>query len=106
MPRPFNLSVCPVLEPGGTVANTRPRDGRHLDLAAEHRLVEGDRHLDDDVVALALEHGMRLDPDLDQRVAGLALADAGIALALEPQHLAVGDACGNGDVERARRRAA
>ena len=44
---------------------------------------------------------MRPDRDLDQRIAGTALAHAGIALAFQPEHLAVGDAWRDGDVERA-----
>ncbi len=52
-------------------------------------------------LALPLEHRMGLHADLDQRVAGSPLADARIALALEPEHLAVSNPGRNGDVERA-----
>src|SRR3546814_11788165 len=41
------------------------------------------------IVAAALEEGMRLDVDLDQRVAGRTAAHARHALALEAQRLAV-----------------
>src|SRR5690606_4500205 len=41
-----------------------PADGWHLDLPAENRLVDRDRHLDQDVVALPTEVLVRPDMDL------------------------------------------
>src|SRR5690348_14801773 len=51
------------------------------------------------VVALAPKIGMRHHPDLDQRVARRATVEAGPALPLEPQHLPLAHAGGNGHVE-------
>src|SRR6185437_11484475 len=77
----------------------RPADRRYADLAAEHRLGEGHRQFDMDVVALAAEQLVRRDMHLDQRVARRAAAQPGVALALETQDLAVGEAGGDGHVE-------
>jgi endonuclease/exonuclease/phosphatase (EEP) superfamily protein YafD len=79
----------------------RPVDGRRLDLAAEHRLVERDRQVDLDVVAGAAERRMRRDGDRHERVARRSLADARAALAAQADGLAVVDALRDGHVERA-----
>ena len=54
-----------------------------------------------DVVALPREEPMRPDRDFDERVAGAARAEAGTALAAQPQHLAFLDAGRNLHVEGA-----
>src|SRR3954452_1161556 len=77
------------------------RDRGHLDLAPEHGLVESDRHLDDDVVALAVEQGMWPDQDLDQRIARWRIAMAGHAFALEAHDLAGLHPWGDGHIESA-----
>src|SRR5262249_38736568 len=58
------------------------------------------RHVQDDVVVEALEVGVRANPDLDQRIAGLGAAPAWRASAFEPQGLAVGDPLWHADVQR------
>src|SRR6476469_6572075 len=50
----------------------RPFGRRHLDLGAEHRLLERDRKLHANVRALALEEAVRSDLDRDDRVAAPA----------------------------------
>ena len=90
----------------------RLRAGRDLDLdlagragnrqrGAERRL----RHRQVDggveVVAVALDAGLRDDADLDEEVARRACELSGMALAANADALAVGDAGGNVDVDRA-----
>ena len=77
------------------------RDGGHLDLGTEHRLVDRDRQVESDVVADALELRMRAHLDLDQRIAWLAAVEAGAALALEPQNLPVLHALGHSEIQHA-----
>ena len=55
--------------PLGDAQHHRPVHGRHADLAAEHRLVDRDRQIEPDIVALAAEEAVRLDLDGDDRVA-------------------------------------
>ena len=55
--------------PLGIAQHHRPVDRRHLDLGAEHRLVERDRQVEPDIVALAPEEAVRLDRDGDDRIA-------------------------------------
>src|SRR5690606_33427361 len=74
-------------------------DRRHRDLGAEYGLVQGHRQFEMHVVVLPREKGMRLDTDLDQRIARLAAIDAGIALVAQPDLLTVGETGRNGDVE-------
>src|SRR5262249_24301791 len=75
--------------------------GRHLDLGAEHGLVDGDRQIELDIIAHPLEVGMRLHLDLDQRIAGLAAAHTGRALTFEPPDLAGGASLRHGEMEHA-----
>ena len=49
-------------------------NGGNIDLAAEDRFAQRNRHVDADIVAVAGEDGMRADMDLDQRIAGRAAA--------------------------------
>ena len=72
-----------------------------LDLAAERGLDEADRHLGQHVLAVALEPLVTLDVEHDVEVAGGA-ARSDLALAGEPQGLAVVDAGRHADVERGR----
>ena len=52
-----------------------------------------------DVVSVAGEEMVRLDCDLDERIARLAFAEAGAALAAQPEHLAVLDSSRNRHIE-------
>src|SRR6185312_4088409 len=70
-----------------------------VDLAAERRLDEAHRDLGQHVFALALEPLVALHVQHDVEVTGAA-ALRGLALAGEPQRLAVVDAGGHGDRER------
>ena len=60
-PLPLSRSVLPELVPGVTVSITGPSTVGHLDLAAAHRLVERDRQVEPDIVAVAAEERVRLD---------------------------------------------
>src|SRR5260370_19699412 len=84
----------------GDVHAHRPADRRHGDLAAQHGFGERYRQLETDVVADAAEERMRRDMHFDQRIARRAAAEPGLALALEPQDLPIGDASGDRYVER------
>ena len=55
----------------------RAFDRRHLDLGAEHRLVERHRQVEADIVAVADEEGVRRDLDRDDRVAAARRARPG-----------------------------
>ena len=77
----------------------RPVDGRHRDARAEHRLVDGDGEFQMDFVAEAGELGVRADRDLDQGVALGRPRRARVALALEPDRLALLDPGRYADVE-------
>src|SRR5690606_20857706 len=68
---------------------------------SQHGLGHAHRQLDVDVVALAGEHRMRPDRDLDQGIAGGAARSASLALALEAQRAAVLRASGDGDLDHA-----
>src|SRR5205807_2042224 len=70
-----------------------------IDLAAGDGLAEGDRHFDEQVLALPLEDGMRLHANGQQHVARWAATAARLALAAEPYLFAVFDAGGNLDRE-------
>ncbi len=73
-------------------------DHRHLDGAAERGRGHGDRRLAEEVRAVALEEGVRLDRDEDVEVARRAAAHARLALAGETDRRAVLDA--RGDLDR------
>ncbi len=66
---------------------------------AQHRFRQAHRQLAQDVALLAGEDGVRLDGDLDERVARFAAILSGIALAFEAQGLPVLDAGGDGDLD-------
>src|SRR5262245_5404568 len=88
---------------GAGAGRNRKLDGaierRHAHLAAEHRLIQRDRHFDAQVGAIRLEIGMGRDIDRDQRVAGRTAAKAGIPLPLETNLLAVSEAGRNLDLD-------
>ena len=67
--------------PAGTRSFLAPLQRRHLDLGAARRLGDGERDLDLEVVALALEDRRRLDVGDDVEVAGRAAVAPGLALA-------------------------
>ena len=74
-PLPRARNVRPFGVPGGKLqGDRRAAERRHLDLAAERRLGEGDRHGEREVVALAAEDRVRLDVHDDVQVAGRAAA--------------------------------
>ena len=66
---------------GDLEGDRRAAEGRDLDLRAERRLVERDRHVEGEVVALAGEDPVRRDLDRDEQVAGGSAVLAGAALA-------------------------
>src|SRR4051794_232200 len=68
---------------------------RHLDLGAPDRLGDRERHLDLDVVALALEHRAVLHAGDHEQVAGRPAVAAGLALAGEADARALADAGGD-----------
>src|SRR4051812_20854300 len=78
-----------------------PREGRNLDLAAEGRLGERDRHRQGEVVGGAPEQAVRCDGDGDVEISVGAAALARRALALEPDPLPVFHTCRDPDGEGA-----
>src|SRR5207248_2011587 len=70
----------------------RAVESGNLDLAAEGRLGEADRHLAVQVVAVTLEDAMLGEVDDDVEVAGRAPVDAGFALGGEADAIALVDA--------------
>ena len=74
-------------------------DLRHVELAAERRGGERDRHAAEDVGAVALEELVRPDRQEDVEVAGRAAAHARLALAAEADAGAVLDAGRDVDAE-------
>src|SRR3546814_6969803 len=72
--------------------------GRHLHLAAEHRLVQRDGKIEPDVVAVAPEEAVRLDRNGDNRVA--IGAGAGLSLTREADLGAFLDPLWELDVDR------
>ena len=62
--------MAPVWVPSGTWSLVLPAvEGGHLDVAPEGGLGHVDRHLAEEVRALALEEGVLLDPEHDVEVA-------------------------------------
>src|SRR5690554_3177126 len=72
----------------------------HLDGATEGGFDEGHWDVDPQVVSFTLEHRMLAHRDRDGEVAGRPAVDAGLALAAEPDLLAIRDSSGNLDRER------
>src|SRR5262245_6418640 len=72
----------------------------HGDAGAEDGLRQRDRQVEIDVVSLSQEERVRLDCDLNQRVAWLALTDARAALPTQPEDLAVLDSSRNCHIKR------
>src|SRR5215213_2453759 len=83
----------------GQFEGDRTVQGVDLDLVAEHRLGDIDADLQANLLALAGEVLVRLDPNLDVEVARLTALRAGLALTAEPQRRALVDTGrdGNGD---------
>ena len=77
-----------------------PFERRNLDLAAQRRDGEADRHFAVQVRALALEDRVRLQVDDDVEIAGRAAVHSGLALAGEPDPVVLVDA--RGDLHRQR----
>src|SRR5262249_4623203 len=73
---------------------------RHLDVAAQGRLAEGDRHLADEVVAVALEQRVLADAGDHVQVAAGRAGVAGLALAADPDAGAVVHAGRHVDLQR------
>src|SRR5438034_2364393 len=87
----------PILGTALDLQRHRPVGRRRLNLGAERRLREGDRQLDDEVVAAALVHLRRRDARDHEEVARLPALQAGLPLALEANARAVPDASRNLD---------
>jgi hypothetical protein len=85
---------------GGNLDLRGTVERRDLDLAAEGREREADRHLAVEVVAVALEDAVLGEVDDDVEVAGRAAVDAGFAFAREADAIALVDA--GGDLHRER----
>ena len=93
MPLPRSAQLAPVLAAGRHLErHPAAARGRHLDGGAQRRLGDRDRHLDDEVVAAALEEVVGLDAHAHVEVAGRSAAHAGLALALDADLAAVLDA--------------
>jgi hypothetical protein len=58
---------------------------RHVDLAAERRLREADRHVADDVVAIAREQRVLADVQDDVQIALRSAVESRLALAAQLQ---------------------
>src|SRR5471030_1072418 len=71
------------------------RQSRHFDFAAQGRLAERDRHFAMQVVAFALEHGVRLDVDFHRSEERRAAIGARFAVAGRADAHAVVDAEGS-----------
>src|SRR3954465_8605112 len=89
------------LDPQSAAVRRRRRDldgdgagaqRRNLDVGAESRLLEADRHAHREVVALAAEHVVRRDVHQDLKVAGRSAVLARRPLAAKPDALAVANA--------------
>ena len=87
------------LRPPGDVQPVGAVEGRHLDLGAEGGLREADRHLAEQVVAVALEERVLADQDLDAEVAPRGAGVARLALAAELEPHAALDARGDVDLQ-------
>src|SRR6266566_762024 len=108
--RPIAAAGAPAAHPHGAAVRRAGRNAYryrdavvrgHLDLGAEHRLGEGDGDRDGQVVAGPAEDRMRCDVDLHVQVAGRPATLARGALALEPDPLAILNACGDARLDRA-----
>ena len=77
------------LGPRGNFDAGAPIQRRHLDVGAERGLRQAHRHLAVQVIAIALEDGMRLQPHLHVEIARRPAAGAGFALAREPDLVAL-----------------
>src|SRR5690606_30802826 len=73
---------------------------RHLDRAAERRRREADRHLARQVLTVAREDRVRLHDDVDVEVTRRPAVTARLALARQPDAVAVVDACRHLDRKR------
>ena len=72
MPWPLSRNVRPFWVPGGIVSRTLPFSVVDRDLAAEQRLLEGERQLALEVGAAPGEDGVGPDADDDDEVAAAA----------------------------------
>src|SRR5579875_426220 len=77
----FLAVLCPLRD----LQNRAPVNGRHFDLGAQSRLRNRQRHLDVDVVSIALEEWMLLHANCDIKVARRPARHAGISLPRYPQ---------------------
>ena len=74
-------------------------EGGNINGRTKGRLNKGDRNFAVDVVAVAGEDAVRLDPYLDDKVAARTAVSSRRALSTKDNTLHVVDACGDGDVE-------
>ena len=84
MPRSRSRNRWPDCVPGGTRTRAGPSSDGTSNLAPKRRLMQGDRHDDMQIVALASEQRMRLDPDGDVQIAAFAAVASDVALAGHP----------------------
>ena len=99
--KPFQTQHFVGLRAGRYLHHGRALQGRHFNLPTEHRRDEIDRYVAANIVAFALEHGMRLDRNGDVEVAGGPAIDAVFAFVGEAQTHAGFDAGRNVDGDRA-----
>ncbi len=101
MPLPRSLKRAPGCVPAGTCTSSRPSSVGTLIVPPSASVGKRDRHLAIEVVFLAMEERVLLDVDDDVEIARRAAGGAVLALAVEAQPLAGGDAGGNLDRELA-----
>src|SRR6476660_453684 len=99
--KPFKTQQFVGLRAGGYLHHCRVVLGWNDTLPTENRCDEIDRYVAANIVAFALEHGMRLDRDGDVEVAGGPAIDAVLAFVGEAQTHAGFDAGRNVDGDRA-----
>ena len=88
-----------MLDPFGTVIVTAPVGVGTGMRGAEDSLGQCHRQVEVDIVSFTGEERVRLDCDLNQHVAWLAVTDARLALAAQPEDLAVLDSSWNCHIE-------
>src|SRR5262245_54521984 len=80
---------------GGDLDDGSSLEGRHVEIAAQGGFEDAHRHLADEVVPLAPEQRMRLDPNRDVGVSGRAASEPVIPLPRNANPLAVVDTRGD-----------
>ena len=109
----MSLKTSPCWLPEGMSKFFASVEGGDFDLSAEGGLGKGNRHLADQVIVVASEHGVRLDGDVAVEITGRRAGFAGFTLAGDANGLSFmyssgnfdGDdaACGSGGRSRRRK---